>query len=142
MTTPNSNFHQYRYQPLDSRGMTLLEVIVAMGIAALVLVSIYRLQAQSISMERIAQFHTLAPLLAEELVAGLELQAPDYPLSDAGDFDENYPGYTWEIETRDVDVFTDPSGRALLKQIDIKVRLEDNEDHFTMRTYRLVNIGS
>jgi general secretion pathway protein I len=94
------------------------------------------------AMERIAQFHTAAPLLAEQLVAQLELQAPDYPSADSGNFDDAYPGYTWEIETRDVDAYTDASGRALLKQIDIKVHLNDNEDLFTLRTYRLVNIGS
>jgi len=122
--------------------MTLLEVMVSMGIAAIVLVSIYRLQTQSMAMERIAQFHTAAPLLAEQLVAQLELQAPDYPSANSGNFDDAYPGYTWEIETRDVDAYTDASGRALLKQIDIKVHLNDNEDIFTLRTYRLVNIGS
>lgn len=122
--------------------MTLLEVMVAMGIAAIVLVSIYRLQTQSMAMERIAQFHTVAPLLAEQLVAQLELQAPNYPSADSGNFDDAYPAYTWEIETRDVDAYTDASGRALLKQIDIKVHLNDNEDLFTLRTYRLVNIGS
>jgi len=142
ITMTISILHKHRFRPLDSRGMTLLEVMVAMGIAAIVLVSIYRLQTQSITMEGIAQFYTQAPLLAEELVARLELQAPDYPLADAGDFDEDYPGYTWEIETRDVEAFTDSSGRALLKQIDIKVHLNGNEDLFTMRTYRLVNIGS
>ena len=122
--------------------MTLLEVMVAMGIAAIVLVSIYRLQTQSISMERIAQFYTLAPLLAEQLVTRLELQAPDYPPAEAGDFDRDYPGYTWDIETRDIDAYTDSSGRALLKQIDIKIHLNDDEDLFTLRTYRLVTIGS
>jgi type II secretion system protein I len=142
MTMTTSIFHKHACRPLDDRGMTLLEVMVAMGIAAIVLVSIYRLQAQSIAMERIAQFHTLAPLLAEQLVAQLELKAPDYPITDAGDFEEHYPGYSWDIETHDVDAYTDASGRALLKQIDIKVHLNGTEDLFTLRTYRLVNIGS
>jgi len=127
---------------LPPQGMTLLEVMVAMGIAAIVLVSIYRLQTQSIAMEQIARFHTMAPLLAEQLVAQLESQAPDYPLSDAGDFEKNYPGYTWELETRDVDAFRSPGGQALLKEIDVKIHLNDDEDHFILRTYRLVNIGS
>lgn len=131
-----------RRRELSRQGMTLLEVMVAMGIAAIVLVSIYRLQAQSITMEQIARFHTNAPLLAEQLVAQLELKAPDYPLSDAGDFDQDYPGYTWELETRDVNAFTNPDGQALLKEIDIKIQLNGNEDRFILRTYRLVNIGS
>lgn len=127
---------------LPKQGMTLLEVMVAMGIAAIVLVSIYRLQAQSITMAHIARFHTMAPLLAEQLVARLESQAPDYPLADAGDFKGDYPGYTWELETRDVAAFKDPDGQALLREIDIEIHLNGNEDRFILRTYRLVNIGS
>ena len=127
---------------LPRQGMTLLEVMVAMGIAAIVLVSIYRLQTQSITMEQIARFHTMAPLLAEQLVAQVESQAPDYPLADAGNFEKDYPGYTWELETRDVDLFRSPSGQALLKQIDIQIHLNGDEDRFILRTYRLVNIGS
>lgn len=137
-----SIFHPTDRLRLAESGMTLLEVMVAMGIAAIVLVSIYRLQTQSIAMERIARFYTVAPLLAEQLVGRLELQAPDYPLSDTGDFGNDYPGYAWEIETRDVEAYTDASGRALLKQFDIKVHLNVNEDFFTLRTYRLVDIGS
>lgn len=124
------------------RGFTLLEVMVALGIAAIVLVSLYRLQTQSMAMERIAQFHTVAPLLAEQLVAEIEWQAPDYPLADRGAFGADHPGYTWELETRDVDALTDPQGRTLLKQIDVSIHLNDDEDRFTLRTYRLVNIGS
>lgn len=126
----------------NDRGVTLLEVMVALGIAAIVLVAVYRLQAQSIAMERIAQFHTMAPLLAEQLVAEIEIQAPDYPQAETGNFGDDYHNYTWEFETRDVDAYTDSSGRALLKQIDIKIHLNNDEDHFTLRTYRLVDIGS
>lgn len=126
----------------NDRGVTLLEVMVALGIAAIVLVSVYRLQAQSIAMERIAQFHTVAPLLAEQLVAEVEIQAPDYPRDEGGDFGDDYPDYTWEFQTRDVEAYTDSDGRALLKQIDIEIHLNNDEDHFMLRTYRLVNAGS
>ena len=131
-----------RREGLKTKGFTLLEVMVALGIAATVLVSLYRLQTQSITMERIVHFHTVAPLLAEKLVAEIELQAPDFPLEDHGDFGEEYPGYRWEFETRDVEAFTDPQGRTLLKQIDVKIHLNDDEDLFTLRTYRLVELGS
>jgi len=125
-----------------SQGVTLLEVMVALGIVAIVLVAVYRLQMQSIAMEGIAQFHTRAPLLAQQLVVEIELQAPDFPAADSGDFGEDYPGYTWSLETTDVETFTDASGQALLKQIDLKIELNRDEDFFTLRTYRLVNIDS
>ncbi len=125
-----------------SRGVTLLEVMVALGIAATVLVAVYRLQTQSIAMEGIARFHTIAPLLAQQLAAEVERQAPEIPAADSGDFGEDYPGYTWALETADVEAFTDSSGRPLLKQIDIQIFFNRSEDLFTLRTYRLANIGS
>ncbi len=123
---------------VSTSGITLLEVMVALGIMAIVLVAVYRLQIQSLAMERIAQFHTLAPMLAQQLVTDIELQTTDLPAADSGDFGEDYPGYSWQIEIRDVEAFSDPSGRALLKKIDLQIRLNRNEDLFTLRTYRLV----
>lgn len=131
-----------RPERMRDRGFTLLEVMVALGIAATVLVALYRLQTQSITMEGIARFHSAAPLLAEQLVAEIALQAPDYPLADSGDFGADHPDYAWEFESRDVDGFVDPQGRMLLKQIDVTIHLNDDEDRFTLRTYRLVNIDS
>ncbi len=134
-----------RLQPcrrVGELGITLLEVMVALGIAAIVLVAVYRLQIQSLDLERIARFHTRAPMLAEELIADIELLAPEFPDTDSGDFGKDYPGYTWTLETRDVANLTDNSGRLLLKQIDIKVHLNDDEDLFKLRTYRLANPGS
>ncbi len=124
------------------RGVTLLEVMVALGIVAIVLVAVYRLQMQSISMERIAQFHTQAPLLAQQLVAEIEFQGADLPDTDSGDFGDDFPGYTWTLQTTDVENFTDPEGRSLLKQIDLRVHLNRDEDLFTLRTYRLVHVES
>ena len=137
--------NRYRLQPYrraGELGVTLLEVMVALGIAAIVLVAVYRLQIQSLTLERIARFHTRAPLLAEQLIADIELQAPEFPDTDSGDFGEDYPGYTWTLETRDVANLTDNSGRSLLKQIDLKVYLDDDEDLFRLRTYRLAHLGS
>jgi type II secretion system protein I len=121
----------------DVRGLTLLEVMVALAIAAIVLVSVYRLQTQSIAMESIAQFNTIAPLLAEQLVTRVELQAPDFPLSDSGDFEDDFSGYSWEIATQDAGALQTPTGQPLLKQIDVTVYHHENEDRFSMRTYRL-----
>ena len=127
---------------VDEQGVTLLEVMVSLGIVAIVLVAVYRLQMQSITMERIAQFHTQAPLLAQQLVAEIESQTTDLPATDKGDFGDSYPGYTWSIETRDVEDITDTDGRALLKRIDLQIQLNGDENLFTLRTYRLVNLDA
>jgi prepilin-type N-terminal cleavage/methylation domain-containing protein len=120
------------------RGVTLLEVMVALGIAALVLVAVYRLQIQSIAMETTAQFHTVAPLLAEQLIARAELQTPDFPATDSGRFEEDgFENYAWEITTQDAGSFATPTGQQLLKQIDVRIFHHDKKDQFSMRTYRL-----
>lgn len=126
----------------SQRGVTLLEVMLALGIAATVLVAVYRLQMQSVAMERIARFHTLAPMLAQEVLAEFEVQTTAIPATDSGDFGDDYPGYTWQLETEDVEGFSDASGRALLRQIEIRIHRHRDQDLFTLRTYRLVNIGS
>ena len=146
--TANQSLHLTAEPPVtensqhDEKGITLLEVMVAMGIAAIVLTAVYRLQTQSITMDGAARFQTQAPLLAQQLVTEIELKAPEIPASESGDFGTDYPGYSWTLETADVENFVNASGRALLKQIEIKIHLNRDEDLFTLRTYRLVSIGS
>ena len=120
-----------------NRGFTLLEVMVAMGIAAIVLVTVYRLQIQSIAMEATAQFHMQAPLLAEKVIADMVLQTPSYPVSETGRFENGPEDYAWELNTRDVEGFSTPTGQNLLKQIDVRIYRYDGKEQFRMRTYRL-----
>jgi general secretion pathway protein I len=111
--------------------------MVALGIAALVLVAVYRLQTQSIAMETTAQFHTVAPLLAEQLLSRVELQSPDFAATDSGRFDGDFEDYAWEISTRDAGSFATPTGQPLLKQVDVRIFHHDQKDQFSIRTYRL-----
>jgi general secretion pathway protein I len=121
----------------NARGVTLLEVMVALGIAALVLVTVYRLQTQSIAMESAVQFHTVAPLLAEKIMAQIDRQLPDIPNSDQGRFEDDFDRYSWEFATREAGEFSTPTGQPILKQIDIRIYRHDTDDHFSLRTYRL-----
>jgi prepilin-type N-terminal cleavage/methylation domain-containing protein len=121
----------------NSHGVTLLEVMVALGIAAIVLVTVYRLQTQAITMETAVQFHTVAPLLAEKVIAGIEQQVPDIPGTDQGHFGEEFERYSWEFTTRDAGDFSTPTGQPLLKQIDVRIYRHDTNDQFNLRTYRL-----
>jgi hypothetical protein len=111
--------------------------MLSLGIAAIVLVSVYRLQTQSIAMETAVQFHTVAPLLAEQVMARAEGQMTDLPARDSGRFDGDFEDYAWEIETREADNWVTPTGQSLLKQIDVRVFRHDQKEQFTLRTYRL-----
>lgn len=121
----------------NARGVTLLEVMVALGIAALVLVTVYRLQTQSIAMESAVQFHTMAPLLAEKIMARIDRQLPDIPDTDQGRFEGDFDHYSWEVATGDAGEFSTPTGQPLLKQIDVRIYRHDTDDSFSLRTYRL-----
>jgi general secretion pathway protein I len=82
-------------------GFTLLEVMIAMAILAIVLVAVFQSQSQSVSMAGRARFLTTASLLAQERMAEAERAGVDRLLTTSGDFGVHYPGYEWKIEVND-----------------------------------------
>lgn len=122
-------------------GFTLLEVMVSVAIIAIVLVSVIRLQGQTISMNETIRFYTLAPMLAESKLAEMTL-AGDFDLSDSGNFGEEYPGYAWKthIEDLELDVFESPLIK--MKKIDISIDLNDGELKFSLRHFVHADSGA
>jgi general secretion pathway protein I len=122
-------------------GFTLLEVMAALAIIAVVLTAVYRMHAQTISMNATAGFYANAPLLARSVLARLTASPSADRFSDRGDFGENLPGYRWEANIEDIssDILSEVLGETVerLKRIDVTVTL--NEDYtFGVRTYRLL----
>lgn len=120
------------------RGFTLLEIMVAVAIMAIVLVSVYKLHAQTISMNGSARFYTTAPLLAQRTVA--EIGAfPDSrrPAADA-DFGDEFPGYSRRVSIDDVGAEIFGSAAEDLKKIEVTISLNQNEFVYTLRTYLIV----
>ena len=119
-------------------GFTLLEVLIAMAIMAIVLISVYRLHSQTLSMAAATRFYTQAPLLAQSKMAQLEAMSSNAVSGDSGDFGDKFPGYGWSVVTEEV------SSEALgeiaedLKRIDMTVTLNENEYEYTIRSYRLM----
>lgn len=117
---------------------TLLEVMVALAIMSIVLVSVYRMHSQSISMNAMARFYTQAPLLAQYKMAELEADSANDLSSDSGDFGDDFPGYTWQVAVNEV------SSEALgdisndLVGIDVTVFYNENEHSYSIRTYRFL----
>ncbi len=117
-------------------GFTLLEVMVAMAIMAIVLVSVYRMHAQTLAMNTANRFYTQAPLLAQGKLAQLATGSSEIIAGDSGDLGEKFPGYSWSVSVEEV------SSEALgevandLKQIDLTVSY--NEYVYSVRTYRLM----
>ena len=96
-------------------GFTLLEVMIAMAILAVTLVSVYQSQSQSISMASDSRFLTTASLLAQARMEEVDGTNPLQLASGNGDFGESYPDYRWGLEVGAVEGF------PLLKKIDLTV---------------------
>jgi general secretion pathway protein I len=119
-------------------GFTLLEVMVAMAIMAIVLVSVYRMHSQTLTMNTTNRFYTQAPLLAQSKLAQLESGGSEIIAGDSGDFGEEFPGYSWNVTVEDV--FSEALGEVAndLKRIDLIVSYNNNEYTYNVRTYRLI----
>ena len=100
----NSNITASKRHVTDRQGFTLLEVMFAMAVLAIALVAAFQLQSQSISMITGSRFETTASLLAQSKMAELEGAKPDELGSESGDFGDDYPGYTWQVEIEETDI--------------------------------------
>jgi general secretion pathway protein I len=116
-------------------GFTLLEVMVAMAIMAIVLVSVYRMHSQTLTMNTAARFYTQAPMLAQSKLAQLETVSSESISGDSGDFGDKFPGYTWNISTEEVTSEVLGEIAADLKRIDMKVSFNNDEYVYNVRTY-------
>jgi prepilin-type N-terminal cleavage/methylation domain-containing protein len=119
------------------RGFTLLEVMVALCILAIVLLSVYRLHSQTISMSIESRFYTQAPLLARSALTRWEEARKPEMMSDQGDFGKEFPGYQWKISVADA---PSPALGAQfardMQRIDVRVTLNNGEYSYEFRTYR------
>jgi general secretion pathway protein I len=112
-----------------SVGFTLLEVMIAMAILAITLVTVYQSQSQSISMVSNSRFLTSASLLAQARMAEIDAADPSELVSASGDFGEEFSDYTWQVEVGAVKEI------PLLKRIALTVT---NGRMTTHNTYRLI----
>jgi len=117
-------------------GFTLLEVMIALAVMSIVLVSVYRMHSQSLTMNTAARFYTLAPLLAQNKMAELETLSSDGFPDDSGDFGEQYPGYSWRTSLAEVSAEVLREVADDLKRIDITVSYNNNQFSHSLRTYR------
>ena len=130
----------FSLQPRAGRspcGFTLLEVMVALCILAIVLLSVYRLHSQTISMSIESRFYTQAPLLARSALTRWEEARKLEMMSDQGDFGKEFPGYQWKISVADA---PSPALGAQfardMQRIDVRVTLNNGEYSYEFRTYR------
>ena len=123
-------------RPDRASGFTLLEVMVAVAVMSIVLVSVYRMHSQSLTMNTAARFYTQAPLLAQSKMAAIETLSAGGFSEDSGDFGEQFPGYSWKVSEKDVASEVLGTVAEDLKQIDVTVSYNDDQFSYSLRTYR------
>ena len=80
-----------------SNGFTFLEVMVAVSIMAMVLVSLLGLKNRSMQDVLLAEHITTATLLAKRVMTDTIMFKPRLPLEDEGEFsEEEFKEYTWK----------------------------------------------
>jgi general secretion pathway protein I len=119
----------------NAKGFTLLEVMVAIAIIAIVLVSIMRLQGQTIGMNESFRFYTQAPLLANARMGEILSDPEGAGGSTSGDFGEAFAGYAWQVE-REAVIIDVPEGDEIeLEKIDILILFDNGRMKYRLRRF-------
>ena len=105
----------------SNKGFTLLEVMIAVALIAVALVTLLGSQSQSVSYANSAKFETMAALLAQSKMSEILIQDADSLSNDSGDFGDEYLGYVWEATVSEVSIGGLDTISEYLKQIDLTV---------------------
>lgn len=84
-------------KPSAGSGFTLLEVLVAVSIISIVLVSALRLQGQSVTMSETARFYATAPFLAQEKMAEVRFDHKRFIGGESGVFEDSALNLTYHV---------------------------------------------
>jgi len=115
----------------NHRGFTLLEIIICLGLIALVLVSVFHLQAQNLDLQSEAQFMTTATCLLQERLSRIQSQEEIDEGTNSGDFGEDYPDYTYTQEVTEV-----PDTETLYKvRVSVFLERENARRDLWLETY-------
>ena len=112
------------------QGFTLLEVMIAMAILAIVLVTVFHSQSQSIAMANESRAMTTLALLAQSRMAEVEGQQNLSTGQTNGKFGDDFPDYSW---TASITVPQGP-GSSYLRKIEITVV----HDYYPKRPYKVI----
>lgn len=119
-------------------GFTLLEIMVAISIIAIALIAVYRLYAQTLSMNQYQIFNTQAPMLAQKKMAELFNLSSNELVDDGGGFGDDFEGYTWKTAVESVSSEMLGDMAEDLKRIDLTISFNSDERTYRLRAYRFV----
>ncbi len=119
-----------------------MEVMVAVTLLAIALTAVFRLQSQSVFLASRVRFDTVAPLLAQKVMAKVMAGKDEEVVSDSGDFGPNQSGYTWRLEVSDVSSLLLGDFTKNLKRLDLTVTYGDNVYRYKAEGFRFVSTAS
>ena len=73
-----------------------MEVLIALAIIAIVLITCVRAQNQSIRLHQLSRDMTIATILARQKMGEIELAGFPELGEEEGDFGDTFPGFTWK----------------------------------------------
>ncbi len=123
---------------MKADGFTLLEIMVAISILAVVMTGVFKIHAQSVFMADRTKFYAAAPLLAHQKLAEID-SAPDKKRIrrlHSGQFPDNFSQYRWSVVVAKTDLHGEGNVFEDLKKIDIKISTDRHEHFYLLRAYR------
>lgn len=119
----------------QANGFTLLELMVAIAIIAIVLVSIMRLQGQTIGMNESFRFYTQAPLLANSRMSEILADPEGTGGATSGDFGDAFVQYAWQLE-RETLILDIPDGDEIeVEKIDVLILFDNGRMKYRLRRF-------
>lgn len=118
-------------------GFTLLEILIAVSILAIVVTVGFKAHSQSIAMNEEAKFYVTASALAQLRLAEFESKIDADMTEDSGDFGDEFPGYRWRMSVAHVDLPMQHEDADRLKRVDVTVSLRDDAFQYQLRAYML-----
>jgi general secretion pathway protein I len=124
--------------PLNSKGFTLIEVMVSILVLATVLVTLFRLQSSTITLAGRGNFYSLAPFLARQQLSALVPVGNLETLS--GDFGQEFAGYGWTCQINNADfdalsLISEPHFKNF-KRIHLEITSPDKKKVYKITTWR------
>ena len=129
------------WKPSDkkkNKGFTLLEVMIAFSIIAIVITTIWGLHSKTIYLNLNTQFDTQAPFLAEVRVSQILSKKMEADQTEEGDFGEDFPGYVWKSSVSKVESETLGTLAEKVKKIEVSVSFNEGEFDYSLISYRFV----
>jgi prepilin-type N-terminal cleavage/methylation domain-containing protein len=123
------------------RGFTLLEVLIAVFVAATALLAIWKLHGQVVSLVPGMRFQSVAPFLAEKTLAELDAMPREKHVSGHCETADHPPGISCDIQIEWMDDKHWEKIGTSVEKIDIRITGPADVHRFQLRAYRFYPIN-